>query len=218
LSSARKLLESAIQIDPDYARVYVGLAWSYMFEWLHLGHPKDLGKFLSNAQIAARLDPDDSSSHRLLGMAHMFHRRCEDARFHFERALSINPNDRMAVINWAIYLDFIGKPSESLAWARKAMLLDTHYPYREALGIALYALGRYEEALVEFWGLDEHALGRHEFLAATYAQLDRLDEARIEAAACSSRVRAIRATWATYKHQVDRDRWLEAMRKAGIPV
>jgi adenylate cyclase len=140
-----------------------------MFEWLYLGHTKDLGKFLSNAQMAARLDSDDSSSHRLLGMAHMFHRRYEDARFHFERALSINPNDRMAVINWAIYLDFIGKPSESLAWARKAMLLDTHYPYREALGIALYALGRYEEALVEFWGLDEHALGRHEFLAATYA-------------------------------------------------
>ena len=140
-----------------------------MFEWLHLGHPKDLGKFLTNAQIAARLDPDDSSSHRLLGVAHMFHRRYEDARFHFERALSINPNDRMAVINWAIYLDFIGKPSESLAWARKAMLLDTHYPYREAMGVALYALGRYEEAVVEFRGLDEDALGRHEFLAATYA-------------------------------------------------
>jgi len=218
LSSARKLLESAIQIDPDYARVYVELARSYMFEWLYLGHTKDLRKFLSNAQMAARLDPDDSSSHRLLGMAHMFHRRYEDARFHFERALSINPNDRMAVVNWAIYLDFVGKPSESLAWARKAILLDTHYPYRETLGVALYSLGRYEEALVEFRGLDEHYFARHEFLAATYAQLDRLDEARIEAAACSSRVRAIRATWATYKHQVDRDRWLEAMRKAGIPV
>jgi TolB-like protein len=218
LSSGRGLLEKALQIDPNYARIYVELARSHMYEWLHSGHPKWLRKFLTSAQMAARLDPDDSSSLRLLGMAHMFHRRYEDARFHFERALSINPNDRMAVINWAVYLDFIGEPSESLAWSRKAAQLDKHYLYSETLGIALYSLERYEEALIEFRGLDEHYLGRHEFLAATYAQLDRLDEARVEAAACSSRVRAIRATWETYKHQVDRDRWLDAMRKAGIPV
>ena len=218
LSSGRRLLEKALQIDPNYARVYVELARSHMYEWLHSGHPKWLEKFLTSAQMAARLDPDDSSSLRLLGMAHMFHRRYEDARFHFERALSINPNDRMAVINWAVYLDFIGEPSESLAWSRKAAQLDKHYLYSETLGVALYSLKRYEEALIEFRSLDEHYLGRHEFLAATYAQLDRLDEARVEAAACSSRVRAIRATWETYKHQVDRDRWLDAMRKAGIPV
>jgi adenylate cyclase len=218
LSSGRRLLEKALQIDPNYARVYVELARSHMYEWLHSGHPKWLEKFLTSAQMAARLDPDDSSSLRLLGMAHMFHRRYEDARFHFERALSINPNDRMAVINWAVYLDFIGEPSESLAWSRKAVLLDKHYLYSETLGIALYSLERYEEALIEFRSLDEHYLGRHEFLAATYARLDRLNEARVEAAACSSRVRAIRAIWETYKHQVDRDRWLDAMRKAGIPV
>jgi adenylate cyclase len=217
-SSGRKLLEKALKIDPDYARVYVELARSHMYEWLHSGHPKCLGKFLTNAQMAARLGPDDSSSLRLLGMANMFHRRYEDARFHFERALSINPNDRMAIINWAVYLDFIGEPSESLSLSRKATLLDRHYLYRETLGIALYSLERYEEALIEFRGLDEHYLSRHEFLAATYAQLGRLDEAHVEAAACSTRLRAIRATWETYKHQVDRDRWFDAMRKAGIPV
>src|SRR5689334_795058 len=133
--------------------------------------------------MAARLDPDDSSSLRLLGMAHMFHRRYEDARFHFERALSINPNDRMAVINWAVYLDFIGEPSESLAWSRKATLLDRRYLYSEVIGRGLYALERYEEALIEFRGLDEHYFGRRVLLAAAYARLNRLDEARLEAAA-----------------------------------
>jgi TolB-like protein/class 3 adenylate cyclase/Tfp pilus assembly protein PilF len=218
LSSGRRLLEKAIQIDPNYARIYVELARSHMYEWFDSGHPKSLGKFLTSAQMAARLDPDDSSSLRLLGMANMFHRRYEDARFHFERALSINPNDRMAVINWAVYLDFIGEPSESLAWSKKAALLDRHYLYGEVLGRALYALERYEEALIEFRSLEEHYFGRQVCLAATYARLNRLDEARVEAAACSGRVRAIRAEWETYKHQVDRDRWFDAMRKAGIPV
>jgi adenylate cyclase len=243
LRSARELLERAVQIDPDYARVRIELARSYMFEWLYAGNTKDLEQFFSNAHTAVWLDPDDSSSHRLLGLAHLFHRRYDEARFHIERALSINPSDTMVMHNMAVYLEFIGKPSESIEWSKKSMLLDPLVPHlslnsRETVGMALYSLGQYGEALKAFLSLDEQALPRHYILAATYAQLDRLDEAHAEAALCmeqfspapgarhvsgivldrESRLRAIRAIWKTYKHQADRDRWLNAMRKAGIPV
>jgi TolB-like protein/Tfp pilus assembly protein PilF len=240
LNSARELLERAIGIDPDYARAYAELAWTYMDEWFNLGNGKDLEQAFTCAQTAARLDPTDSTCQRALGMSHLWLRRYEEAALHLETALSINPNDIVAAQNMAVYLEFVGRPSEAKTLVRKAMRLDPYHSVvlRELLGYALYALGQYEEALAELRSFDPLPIWAHPYLAACYAQLDRMDEARAKAAAFletllptsaappagsiaidrETRLRAITAYIGTYKYQADRDRWFKAMREAGIPV
>ena len=240
VKSARELLERAIRIDPDYAGAYAELAWTYMDEWFNLGNEKDLEQAFRYAQTAARLDPADSTCQRALGMGHLWLRRYGEAAFQLERAVSINPNDVMAAQNLAVYLDFIGRFSEAKALVQQAMRLDPYHfgSLRETLGYSLYALGQYEEAIVELRKIDPLPIWFYPYLAACYAQLDRMDEARAAAAAFldtmlptsaespatsitidrETRLRAITAYIGTYKYQADRDRWFNAMRKAGIPV
>jgi TolB-like protein/tetratricopeptide (TPR) repeat protein len=246
LSSARELLGRAIQIDPDYARAYAELAWTHIDEWFNLGKDEDLEMGFGYAQSAARLDPEDSTCQRVLGMAHLFLRRYQEAGDQIERALSINPNDIWAVGNKAFFLTLTGRPLDAKLLVEKAMRLDRYQPAelrRETLGYSLYNLGQYEEALAEFRGIDPKPIRFRAFLAACYAQLDRMDEARTEKdiflgtlvpASASpvsakrleggvtvdreSRLRALQKYIGTYKQQSDRDGWLNAMRKAGIPV
>jgi adenylate cyclase len=240
LNLTRELLERAIGIDPDYSRAHAELAFTYMDEWFNLGNGKVLERVFTCAQIAAQLDPSDSTCQRVLGLSHLWLRRYEEAALHLETALSVNPIDIMAAHNMAVYLDFVGRPSEATTLVRKAMRLDPHHwvVLHEILGYALYSLGQYEEALAEFLSLDPLPLSDHPFLAACYAQLDRMDEARTKAAVFlealpptsvaaatgsiaidrETRLRALTAYIGTYRYQADRDRWLNAMRKAGIPV
>ncbi len=72
----------------------------------------------------------------------------------------------------------------------------------------------------------------HAKVAACYAQLERRDEAREAVASFEQAVErerregnlrasiefAIRGTQTNYKHQDDRDHWLEGFRKAGFVV
>ena len=241
LNSARGLLEQAIAIDPDYALAYaeprLDSTWKSGSTW-EMG--KDLERAFTYAQTAARLDPSDSTCLRTLGMSHLWLRRYEEAALHLEKALSINPNDITAAQNMAVYLEFVGRPSEARILVRKAMRLDPYHwvLHRETLGYALYALGQYEEALAELMSFDPLPIWAHPYLAACYAQLGRMDEARAKAAAFletllpasaappagsiaidrQTRLRAITTYIGTYKYQADRERWFKAMRKAGIPV
>ena len=96
------------------------------------GSTWEMGKVLERAftcaQIAARLDPSDSTCQRVLGLNHCGFGEYEEAALHLETALSVNPIDIMAAHNMAVYLDFVGRPSEATTLVRKAMRLDpTHW-------------------------------------------------------------------------------------------
>jgi len=242
VESAREMLQTAIQIDPNYPRAHAELAWTYIDEWFTLGKDENPSKAFRCAQTAAQLDPSDSNAQRTLGMTLLWLRKYDEAGSQLEKAVSINPNDVMAAQNLAVYLDFIGRSSDAKVTMQNAMRLDPHYYYggifRETLGYALYNLGQYGEALVEFGSLNPKPYWVHAYLAACYAQLDRMEEARAEASIFledllptsnklpvgaitidrESRLHAIRAYMGTYKQKTDSDRWFNAMRKAGIPV
>ena len=128
----------------------------------------------------------------------------------------------------ALYL--YGRPEEAIALFKKALRLD---PIPMAwviwdLGAAYFNAGRYEDALTEFNRLLDRS-NKGEFnpefarrnLAATYVMLGREKEAQKHA------VEVIRinpkftlkgyAKMMSYKHQADKDRWINALRKAGLP-
>jgi len=170
----------------------------------------------------------------MLGMILLLKHKYDEAGFQLEKAVSINPNDPWAAHFMGLYLDMIGRSIEAISWLQKAIRLDpfSHQVYRETLGYSLYSLDRFQEALVEFRSLEHQQFWIHSCLAACYVQLNRPDDALAEAEAFfedipsaegfvidrETRLRGLAAYLGTYQHQADRDRWLNAIRKAGIPV
>jgi adenylate cyclase len=119
-------------------------------------------------------------------------------------------------------LAICGRAEEGIQMVRRAMRLNPHHPewYWSMLAIALYAARRYEEALdayrrIAVWKKPWH-LAR---LAACYAQLGRLDEARAQAAEVLRLDPGFRLSNVKlfYRNPADAEASFEGMRKAGIP-
>ncbi|MGH6804888.1 MAG: hypothetical protein ACREC3_16235 [Methyloceanibacter sp.] len=88
-AAARDLFELARKIDPNYARAYAGLAWTYAddiyYQWTD-DYDKTLKLALEMASTAVRLDPNDYQAHWVFGWAYLYNRQHEKAMAHYLRA------------------------------------------------------------------------------------------------------------------------------------
>jgi tetratricopeptide (TPR) repeat protein len=122
-------------------------------------------------------------------------------------------------------LNFSGRPDEAIGFVKKAMRLDPNYPpwmvFHLAEGYSL--LRRYDEAIAAL----QDALRRNpdfaparRWLAVVYAELGREKEARAEVVAILRiSPEASLARWRErmpYKNQVDLERFIAGLRKAGL--
>ena len=122
-------------------------------------------------------------------------------------------------------LTFAGRPEEGIKVIEQGMRLNPRYPPNDLLqlGNAYRGAGRYEEALAplkKVLALNPNFGPARITLAACYAELGRLEEARAEMAEAlqlnpnysleSTRQRT------PYKDPADLDRFLTALRKAGL--
>ncbi len=116
----------------------------------------------------------------------LFLRKEDDkAEIHFNRALALNPNDADVAAVFANILVYWGRWREALTWIGAAKRLNPFPPnlYHWYHALALYSGNEYEQAikvLMEARSLDRWSRG---LLAACYAQMGRLGEARSEAEA-----------------------------------
>src|SRR5581483_7898180 len=86
---------------------------------------------VAELNIALALDDNDSDVHRILAAVSLaaYHDH-EKALYHQERALSLNPNDDLIVVQQGEMLTWIGRPEEGIEWIRKAMRLNPYHPER----------------------------------------------------------------------------------------
>jgi len=115
-----------------------------------------------------------------------------------------------------------GRAEDGVRMVQRAMRLNPHHPewYWSMLAIGFYSARRYEEALeayrrIAVWKKPWH-LAR---LAACYAQLGRLDEARAQAAEVLRLDPEFRLSNVKlfYRNPADAEISFEGMRKAGFP-
>jgi adenylate cyclase len=230
LYQVRGLLEQSLALDPEYARACVRLAWTHFAAWVnpldgdHLS-PAALDRAYQLARKAVELDPKLPDAHAFLG--HALGRRGEhDAAIAaFERALALNPN----FTDWrfAENLVYAGEPERAIASIKRHMRLDPYYvPLAPVwLAVAHYVLKAYAQAVPPLQECASRAPDLrtgHLWLAATYAQLGRLDEARSEAA----EVLRIEPTWSNkgvgrriyvFRRPEDAEHLLDGLRMAGLP-
>lgn len=228
---ARSAYKKAIVLDPNCVRAYLGLAschiWDLIGGWGDSGQ-HSLNEALNFATKAVSLDSTDSSAQGRLGRVLAFRGEFEEAKIHLERALELNPNDADSLAFMGSLQSQLGKHNEAIESHRRAMRLNPYHSglHLWLLGIAYYNAKRYAEALIpvkEYTGRNPKVVHARLLLAATYAQLGRVEESRSLAEEIlgdqpdfSLRQQRLSITQ-QYKYSHDLEHWLEGLRKAGFP-
>jgi adenylate cyclase len=230
LYETRRLLQRSLAIDPNYARSYAMLANTYAAAWAHpldsdLLNPAALDRAHQFARKAVQIDPNLPQAHACLGYVLAWKRVHQASIAAFERAVALNPND----VDWrfGLALVYAGNSKRAIDVLRTYMRRDPFYsPFASAiLGFAHFALKQYSRALPLLRDSVSRApnlRSAHAWLAATCAQLGRLDEARAEAAevlrldpkfTIAGTARRITA----FRQATDGNHYVDGLRKAGLP-
>ena len=218
--AARRLYEEAVALDPDYARAYAGLAWTYLVEAQTNGLDETYERALAHAREGVRINPASHSNHLTLGNVYLASGKPDQATNAFERGIELNPNDSDGVAMLAHGLCLQGKPDDAIARMNEAAQLNPGLrPYKSALiGVAHFVARRYAEAVAAMDGIGDTLPWFMPWFAAALAQLGRDEEAKEMAA----RYRRSALPWAfashirRLKYAEDREHLAEALRKAGF--
>jgi len=182
---ARLMFERAIALDPEFAEAHRWLALSLEISWLLGGEPMEPHRrlALATAQKAVALDPNDAGTRWVHGIILTHDRRWTEAEAEFAVALELDPNNADA---WAMLSELMvlsGRPTDALADIQKALRLNPHPPgwYYWFLGQAQYLDRQFDRAVHSLRREETYRTLSRRTLAASLAQLGRLDEARREA-------------------------------------
>ena len=90
---ARRMFERAIEVDPNYALAFAGVADCCSFLYMYWdGSKSNLESADSASRKALELDPELAEAHASRGFAFSLSRRYEEARREFDMAIGLNPN------------------------------------------------------------------------------------------------------------------------------
>jgi adenylate cyclase len=177
-------LEHAVQLDPDYPDLWVGLANVYYDEFRYGYNPRPgapLDRALLAAERAVRLAPQNPSAYWQLAQTRYF-RGERDAFFAAaDRATQLNPNAPNMLAALGTWVCYAGDWAKGLAMVKKALALNPR-PfgwYYFPLFFEHYRKGEYEAALAEGQKIQMNNLvWGPAMLVAAYGQLGRIQEAQ----------------------------------------
>jgi len=222
---AHLMLTRAVSLDPDYAEAHRWLAMNHWMQWVHWGEPiePNRGLALELARKAVAIDPNDAGCRWVLANLLAYERRFDEADSEFARTFELDPNEADA---WATLSDITvlaGRVEEGLEHIRKAFRLNPFPPswYYLLLGAAQYAANDYEAAVETLRKEETYRTSSRRFLAASLAQLGRLDEARAEVEMfLIANPHFTTSHWVAtepFRDTATLDHFVDGFRKAGLP-
>jgi TolB-like protein len=223
---AHLMLTRAVTLDPHYAEAYRWLAMNHWMGWVHSGGPTESNRdvALQLARKAVAIDPNDAGCRWVLAYLLAYERDFAEADAQFAKAIELDPNEADTFAALSDITVLAGRIDEGLEHARKAFRLNP-FPaswYYLALGQAQYAAGQYEAAVETLRRDETYRTSSRRFLAASLAQLGRLDEARAETelflvANPGFSTRHWAAT-EPFRDAATLDHFVDGYRKAGLPA
>ncbi len=224
---ARRLLEEAVRLDPNYSMAHTDLSCVLAQQvWMGASElPQEtISNAMKEAQRAVELDNSSAEAEAHIGQAFLLMRQYEKAIESGERAVRLDPNSARAKFILAASLNFSFKNDQAIPVVEQAIRLNPLYPqlYNQ-LSIAYRETGRYEEGIAaakKALKLAPNYLLAYVNLATLYSYAGREAEAR----AAAAEVMRIDPNFSltTYakvqpwKEGPQRDRLMEALRKAGL--
>jgi TolB-like protein len=227
-TSARSLLEQAVELDPQYAPAYAYLAGSYSVEaesdWCK-SRQEAIEQAVAHARMAVALDEFDSQSHAAMGVAYLAQKKFDLAEAHLDRAIECNPNSYGAFCAKSWVLAFSGRASEVGVCGTTALSLNPLAPDSclQSMIVAYYTDKKYETALELFARIRKPDANSEAWRAACLAQSGRQNEAQLAARNAIQlggnmfQTRDWLFVW-TFKHAHDLEHFLDGLHKAGIHV
>ncbi len=223
---ARTVLLDVLSRRPSFARAYVALSWTWLFEvwWGWTETPADsLAEAWSAAERAAELDSLDAEVHWLLGELNMAEARYERTEQEYRRSMELNPSLADVRANWASTANRLGMPDEGIASLELAIRLNPNHPvwYLWFQGAALFGAGRFEDAVAVLRTVPVHTVVSRLYLAAALERTGRSDEARVQVAQAREDLPGLSAALLerieTYRDPEDQVRLAEPLLAAGLP-
>ena len=189
-SSAKALLEKALEIDPAYAIAWVMLGWIYqqyadvasLARDLHeAGDPLD--SMLDCAQKAIAADSSCADAYALLAMYYLELKQFDEARKMAEKAVSFAPNNAESLGEASVVFNKTGSPERARELLRRAMRVCPMYRpgFLRGLGLSYYLLGQLDSAINAFKQSilrESEYLSAHTYLASIFGELGKLEEAK----------------------------------------
>jgi len=228
-NQARHFFNEAINIDKTSAMPYVMQGCTHIVDFWY-GWKKSPLQSLEEAEknVAKALALNDSldMAHLLLGWIYLAKRKHEEAIIECERAVKLNPNGADAHAHLALMHIHSDETELAIKLLKRAFRLNPIPPtiYYDFLAMAHMNNGKYEKAIeLSKKGLRDNPdqIGIHFTLTACYSALNRIEEAhnRVDEILRIDPNFSLKYYSKTlpYKNQETLDKYIEALRKAGLP-
>jgi tetratricopeptide (TPR) repeat protein len=230
-AEARRLLTEAAQIEPNSALALGDLAMIHIFDgqwgW-GVSRDQSLAAAAEAARRAVAIDEGSAWAHIALGFVELFAGRHSESVHRLERAIEISPNDPHAHGHLGFTLSFSGESQAAIARIEEAMRLSPRDPFLAfwytARSLAAFSAEQYEDAVE--WAkktVEENPRhpGAYRLLAASYAQLDNIEEAKLALEEMLHQMPGMTVTatrqQVPWKKPDDAQHYLDGLRKAGLP-
>ena len=153
LRRAVGLFQEAIELDPEYALAYAGIADSYnqLGFYMYLSPRDSRPKARAAATRALDLDPTLAEARAVLGATLFYYERdWPNAEREFQRAIGDQADCVPALHYYGLFLAAMGRFEEGLSQIRRAEEIDPLLlPIQTALAFTLYFARRHDEAAQE---------------------------------------------------------------------
>ena len=227
LIEAEGLFRKALELDPQLARAYAGLAEVYSCSIEHGLAPsveEALSKMMEAGEKAVQLDPNDGQTHYALGLAYACHGKPQQALAEFHRAETLAPSDADLLLLIAWSLPQFGESGRAVSLAERALTLNPHYPdwYNQGLSRVFFFGEQYDKSVkYRLLVKEPHALD-YAYLAMAYAYLGRTGDAK----AAAANVKKLDPTWIAERYLIEAggyadkeaELFVDGARKAGLPA
>jgi TolB-like protein/cytochrome c-type biogenesis protein CcmH/NrfG len=189
-AQAKKILEEAIALDPEYSRLYMGLAQTHFYDvWLGTTEFPDqsLARAFELAQKAISLDDSNAAAHGTLGQIYVMKRQYDKAIAECERAVSLDPNSAENIFRLGFVLNYAARADEAIPYLQNAIRLNPlpTATYFVILAISYRDSGQYEkaiEACKKALQREPNTQFAYIHMAVSYIRLGQEKEARAAAA------------------------------------
>ena len=226
---ARKLIEEAIALDPEFADAYLRMSATHLRDMMY-GSSESLEQSLKLAeefvQMAISLRGAYADAHAYLGRIYLTKGQYNEAITEGEHAVVLNPDSAFVNAALAFSLGYAGRPEDAIVLYKKAIRLSpiSDLWFLAGLGSCYRMTGRYKEAVSEYKKVikrNSDTVFAHLGAAAAYSLWEHEKEAQVEIA----EVLRIDPKFSLesfrkgqpYKNPKELERLINALRKAGLP-